>query len=218
MGEDCVRKIKKSRIAICGLGGVGGFALESLARLGIGGFFLVDDDRFEITNLNRQILSNFDNIGKLKVEEAIKRLKLISDCDVVVSESRVQDAIYEIEKFEPDVIIDAIDDLEAKVLLIKRFYKKINIIVSAGAGNRVDPTMVTYADLSKTSNCSIARILRKKLKSFGIVSGINVVFSKEIPKKELNNSNIISSAVFVPMAFGTLISYLTYKFICNNMD
>ncbi|AEE14178.1 UBA/THIF-type NAD/FAD binding protein [Thermodesulfobium narugense DSM 14796] len=218
MGEDCIEKIRKSRIVICGLGGVGGFVLEALARLGVGSFFLVDDDRFEITNLNRQILSNFNNIGKLKVEEAIDRLKLISDCDVLVSKNKVQDAILEIEKFEPNVIIDAIDDLEAKILLIGHFYKKSNIVVSAGAGNRIDPTMVTYADLSKTSNCSIARILRKRLKSFGIVSGIDVVFSKETPKKEFNNSNIVSSAVFVPMAFGALISYLTYRLICNSID
>jgi len=162
-------------------------------------------------------LAEFNNIGLLKVDAALNRLKSISDSNVLVSQKRVQEALVEIESFKPDVIVDAIDDLEAKILLIKHFYKKTNIIVSAGAGNRVDPTMVTYADLSKTSNCSIAKILRKRLKGLGIFSGIEVVFSKEPPRKEFNNSNIIASAVFVPMSFGCLISYLSYKFICNSM-
>lgn len=185
--------------------------------MGVENLFLIDDDKFELSNLNRQILAEFANIGLLKVDVALKRLKAISDSSALVSQKKAQEVIFEIENFKPDIIIDAIDDLDAKALLIKHFYNKAYIVVSAGAGNRVDPTLVTYADLSKTSNCSLARALRKRLRSFGIISGIEVVFSKEIPKKEFNNTKSIGSAVFVPMAFGSIISYLCCKYICNKL-
>jgi tRNA A37 threonylcarbamoyladenosine dehydratase len=217
LGEDCVNRIRNSRVVICGLGGVGGFALEALARSGVENFFLIDDDSFELSNLNRQVLAEFDNIGFRKVDVAIKRLKSISDCRVLVSPNKVQEVIFEIENFKPDVIIDAIDDLDAKALLIKHFYKKTYIVASAGAGNRLDPNLVTYNDLSKTSNCSLARALRKRLRNFGIVSGVDVVFSKEVPKREFNNTQGIGSAIFVPMAFGSTIAYLVCKYVCNKV-
>ncbi|MEO1783841.1 ThiF family adenylyltransferase [Thermodesulfobium sp. 4217-1] len=217
MGEDCVNRIRNSRVVICGLGGVGGFALEALARLGVENFFLIDDDKFELSNLNRQVLAEFGNIGLLKVDVALERLKSISGSCALASRKKAQEVIFEIENFKPDIVVDAIDDLDAKALLIKQFYNKAYVVVSAGAGNRIDPTLVTYADLSKTSNCSLARALRKRLKSFDIVSGVDVVFSKEVPKKEFNNTQSIGSAVFVPMAFGSIISYLCCKYICNKL-
>ncbi|MGC8483060.1 MAG: tRNA threonylcarbamoyladenosine dehydratase, partial [Thermodesulfobium sp.] len=142
---------------MCGLGGVGGFALEALARLGVENFFLIDDDKFELSNLNRQVLAEFGNIGLLKVDVALERLKSISGSCALASRKKAQEVIFEIENFKPDIVVDAIDDLDAKALLIKQFYNKAYVVVSAGAGNRIDPTLVTYADLSKTSNCSLAR-------------------------------------------------------------
>ncbi|HNX00286.1 MAG TPA: tRNA threonylcarbamoyladenosine dehydratase [Candidatus Cloacimonadota bacterium] len=185
-GSDAIKKLQQSRIAVIGLGGVGGYACESLARSGVGQFLLVDFDTIGPTNLNRQIIALHSTVGKPKVEVMRDRIKDINPEAIV----DIYQGFCAIENREEllqniDFIVDAIDSLGPKVGLLEfAYHQNMPIISVLGAGNRVDPSQVHLSDISDTMGCPLARRVRKFLRRRGIDKGIPVIYSSEVSIKE----------------------------------
>jgi tRNA A37 threonylcarbamoyladenosine dehydratase len=183
VGNDGMEKLRSARIALFGLGGVGGYAAEALARAGIGHMDLIDDDTISLTNLNRQLLATHSGIGEYKVDVAAKR---ILDIDPTI-EVRTFKTFYLPETADQfdfsryDYVLDAIDTVTGKLELIAQAKAAgTNVISCMGTGNKMDATGFTVADISKTSGCALARIMRKECAKRGI-KGVKVVYSKELP-------------------------------------
>lgn len=181
LGSAAMEKLKSSRVAVFGLGGVGSFAAEALVRSGIGAFDLIDDDIICVTNINRQLLATHKTIGQKKVDAMKNRILEINPSCAV----RIHECFYAADNAdgfplaEYDYIIDAIDTVTCKLLLVERAKQAdVPIISCMGAGNKLDPTKFEVADISKTSICPLARIMRKELRRRGIKS-LKVVYSKE---------------------------------------
>lgn len=220
-GENSSEILKSKTVALLGLGGVGSACLEALARSFIGEIIIVDSDNFDITNLNRQLLSNCENIGKSKCEEGEKRVKLISKETSVLSFKELylpdnSDFLFKDENGNDrkiDFIVDAIDNMTAKLHLIKTAKEKnIPIISCLGTGARFMPEKLTIGKLSETagSGCPLARIMRKELKKLGITD-LDVVFSleeatKSDGSKDENGKKIIPSSPFVPPVAGFILA------------
>lgn len=205
VGKEKLNKITNLTILIIGLGGVGGYALESIIRCGIKKIIIVDKDIIDITNLNRQIISNHSNIGKYKTDEAEIRIKQINPNIEIkkitkfINESNIE-LLFE-EKI--DYLIDACDYIPVKKLIIKECLKrKIKFIISTGTGKRLDPTKLQIIDIRKTSYDPIAKILRKMVKDEKIKGKIPCICSSETPIK--NKSINIPSNSFVPGTAGLL--------------
>ncbi|MBP7247807.1 MAG: tRNA threonylcarbamoyladenosine dehydratase [Negativicutes bacterium] len=186
-GEESVANLKKKKVILFGVGGVGSFTAEALARSGIGAITLVDFDRVSVTNINRQMPARIDTVGRLKVEVVREDIRAINpECDVqIVSQAfKSPELTPGILTTDFDYVIDAIDDVPAKTeLLIWAYENKIPVVSSMGAGNKVDPTAFRIADISKTHTCALARAIRKSLGDRGIKKGIRTVFSTEVPRK-----------------------------------
>ena len=205
IGEENVEKINKTKVILVGIGGVGGIALEALVRSGINNITIYDNDKFVLSNLNRQIISNTNNIGHYKVKEAIKRMKSINPeikikgISEAITKDNVKDLVYS------DYIIDACDDLDAKVALIK-YAKKNNVkIISAlGTGKRLNPTGVVITTLENTQNDALAKKLRGMLRKEEIDLDIPVVYASDTP---LNNDRIVASSIFPPAVAGLYLAY-----------
>lgn len=182
IGNDKFKKLQKVNVLVLGLGGVGGYAFEALIRSGIINITIVDGDTIEKTNLNRQIISNQDNIGNYKTEEAKKRaLSINPELNIItISEFITKDNFDLILNGNYDYIIDACDDVKIKLLLIA-YSNKYKLISSMGTANKVNPSLLSITDLDKTSNDPLARILRKKVKEFKINRKFKVVSSTETP-------------------------------------
>jgi len=207
IGKDNYEKIKDKTVLIIGIGGVGGYALETLARMGIESFIIIDSDKVEESNLNRQIISLQSNIGKYKVDVANERIKDINpNINVIkIKEFITKDNIDNLFKYNIDYIIDACDTVTTKVLLIKKAQEKnIKIISCMGSGNRVNPTKVEITDIYKTQNDPLAKIMRKLLKEENIKHQ-KVVYSKELPTK--NGSRTPGSSALVPSVSGIYAAY-----------
>lgn len=205
IGKENFKKLQSKSVLLFGLGGVGGNVAETLARSGVGSISIVDGDIIDITNLNRQLISTTENVGKSKVEECAKRLKSINP-KLVVNEYPIMypDANTNIDFPQFDYVVDAIDDINAKVEIICNAKKSGTKIISCmGTGNKFDPLKLKVDDISKTSICPLARIMRKKLKECNI-SKVKCLFSTEPPIQ--TNSTIISSNAFVPAVAGILIA------------
>lgn len=212
IGKDALEKLKKSKVAIFGIGGVGSYVVEGLARAGVYNFVLVDNDDVDITNLNRQIIATTNTINKSKVEVAKSRILEINP------EAKVE--TYQ-EFFSPDTkgildeslsyIVDTVDTVTAKIELVLRAQKiNVPIISSMGTGNKLDPTKFEVTDIYKTSVCPLAKVMRKELKQRG-VKKLKVVYSKEEPIKTLKanketKKNIPASISFVPSVAGLIIA------------
>ena len=181
IGKESIEELKKKRVAIVGLGAVGGFALEALARSAIGNFTLVDFDVVSETNINRQVLALHSTIGKKKTEIAAERVKDINpDVSLRIYDMFADKSNYDLIFSDADLIIDAIDSLSAKVGLLESAYKAgIPIISSMGAALRRDPSLIRTADLYDSWGCPLARSVRSGLRKRGIGRGIDVVFSPE---------------------------------------
>lgn len=183
LGKDALEKLKNSRVAIYGIGGVGTFVAEGLVRSGVGKFVLVDDDLVCLTNINRQIHATRKTIGKAKVEVMRDRILEINPKAEVIAIKKfyMPDCAMEIIRGDEDYIVDAIDTVTSKIDLIVNA-KKLNIpIISAmGAGNKLDPTRFEVTDIYKTSICPLAKVMRRELRKRGIDS-LKVVYSKEEP-------------------------------------
>lgn len=212
IGEESFEKLQHASILIVGIGGVGGYALEALARSGIGHLTIMDDDLIDLSNLNRQIITHQNNIGKEKVLVAKDRVKEIApDCQVTVIFERLTAenvSNLSLEKF--DFVIDAIDDISAKVVLIKQLKKiKKTFISSLGTGNRLQPELLEITTLSKTSHDPLAKKLRLLLRKEQIDLDIPVVWSREDPIP----SKALGSCCPVPMAAGSMLASYAMRVI-----
>jgi len=215
LGKERLEILKQKRVMIFGLGGVGSFAAEALARAGIGNLVLVDHDKVDVSNINRQLLALHSTLGKYKVHLMQERVKDINpEAQVkVFKEFYSQENAEDFFNENPDYIVDAIDTVSSKVNLLENaFNRNIPIISSMGAGNRLDPSKLRLADISETTVCPLARTVRKELRKKGIASGIDVVFSTEQPIKpaggysKVHGRHIPGSISFVPPVSGFLLA------------
>jgi len=187
-----MEKLSKSRVAIFGIGGVGGFTVEALARSGVGLFDLFDDDKVCLTNVNRQIIATRKSIGKYKVDVMKERILEINPKAVVNTHQTfyTPEVADQYDFSDYTYIVDAIDTVTAKIELEMRANKcNIAIISCMGAGNKLDPTMFEVTDIYKTSVCPLAKVMRKELRVRGIKK-LKVVYSKELPRKPIEDMSI----------------------------
>ena len=185
IGKDGLDKLRNSKVIVFGIGGVGSFTVEALARAGVGELILIDDDTVCLTNLNRQIHATMNTISKPKVEVMKERILSINrKCNVITKQIFVtNDNIQEIIPEDVDYVVDAIDTVSAKLGLAEYCYKnKINIISSMGTGNKLDPTQFKVTDIYKTKVCPLAKVMRYELRKRG-VEKLKVVYSEELPIK-----------------------------------
>ncbi len=213
IGEEGVKKLKNSRVAVFGVGGVGGYVCEALARSGVGALDLIDKDVVNLSNVNRQIIALHSTVGRLKTEVAAERAKDINP-DIKV---RCHNVFYLPENADEfdfsvyDYIVDAIDTVSGKIAIIEQAKAaNIPVISSMGAGNKLNPTAFEVADIAKTSVCPLARVMRRELKQRGI-DHVKVVYSKEEPlpskcKDEENGKPIAGSIAFVPSVVGLILA------------
>ena len=212
LGEENFKKIQEANIAIFGLGGVGGTCLEALVRTGFQNFVLCDCDTVDASNLNRQILYNKNDIGKVKVEAATFHITAINPkAFVVICDKKAQEFPFR-EVGQLDFIVDAIDDVEGKIFLAKEAEKRgIPFIMSLGMANRFDPSKVKIAKLNQTRNDPLAKKIRYMAKKEGLdLSKINVVISEELPKKD---GEKLYSTMMVPSSAGLSLA----KFILESI-
>ena len=181
-GDDRVSELAQCHVLIVGLGGVGGFAAELIARAGIGRMTIVDADIVQPSNINRQLVATTETIGEAKASVLAARLRAINphiQLEVIEAFLKDENMIELLDRHRYDYVIDAIDSLSPKVHLIaKSIERGLPIISSMGAGAKSDPTQIHQADLNKSYNCTLARALRKRLRKFGIHKGLPVVFSR----------------------------------------
>jgi len=195
IGKQSIEKLQNSKVAIFGIGGVGSYVVEALARAGVGNFILVDNDEVSISNINRQIIATNKTVGMSKVEVAKNRiLEINQNANVEIYKEFFMPETQGIIDNSVDYIIDAIDTVTAKIELVVRANKmNIPIISCMGTGNKLDPTKFEVTDIYKTSVCPLAKVMRKELKIRGIKK-LKVVYSKEEPiKMSLSNENIESA-------------------------
>lgn len=213
IGIDKYNLIKSKTVAIIGLGGVGGYALETLVRSGIESIILVDDDTIDISNINRQIIATTKNIGMKKIEAAkLRALEINPNCKITTLDLKLnEDNIDSLFNFKIDYIIDACDTINVKKKLILECHKrKIKLISAMGSGNKLDPTKFSICDIRKTSYDPIAKIIRKFVIENKIKEKVMVVSSTEAPKKI---EGVISSISYVPSVVGI---YLT-TYVINDI-
>ena len=206
IGKDGVEKLKKSKVAIFGLGGVGSYVVEGLARAGVGNFILVDNDIISETNINRQIIATYKTIGKPKIQiEKERILEINPNAKVKIFKEFFMPESPDFFDKNVSYIVDAIDTITAKIELVVRA-KKMNkpIISCMGTGNKLDPTKFEVTDIYKTSVCPLAKVMRKELKNRKI-DNLKVLYSKEEPIK-LNNKQVPGSISFVPSVAGLIIA------------
>lgn len=203
VNEDVINKLKNIKVLIVGIGGVGGACFEALVRLGVTNITVVDNDSFSLSNLNRQLLSNINNIGELKVNEAVLRAKSINP-DILVEPRNmfVNEAnINELNIRQYDYVFDCCDTVTTKYLLIKKCIDNdVKIISSMGTGNRLDPTKIVIKDIWKTENDPLAKAMRKILRDNDMKCKVPVVTSLELPIK--TGSNVVCSVSLVPNVAG----------------
>ena len=225
IGEESTKKLINSSVIVFGLGGVGGFTLEGLSRAGIGSITLVDFDTVDITNLNRQLIATHSTIGEEKTKLFKQRiLEINPNAKVYIYNLRVtpENVNTLFNELKYDYIIDAIDTVSAKLALIEISKEKnIPIISSMGFGNKLDPTIIEVADISKTTVCPLARTMRQELKKRRIKK-VKTVFSTEITKKPQNLDGSRKKAVnvgsvsFVPSVAGLIIAGEVIKDLIKN--
>ena len=206
IGEEGLAKLKKARVAVFGVGGVGGFAVEALVRSGIGAFDLIDNDTVALSNLNRQIIATRDTIGKLKVEVMRDRILSINP----QAEIRMYPCFYlpenaaEFDFSQYSYVVDAVDTVTAKIDIIMQAQAAgVPVISSMGAGNKMDPTRFEVTDIYKTTVCPLARVMRRELKKRG-VKQLKVVYSTE--KAIKTGADVPGSFAFVPSVAGLLVA------------
>lgn len=211
LGKNALQKLNNAKVAVFGVGGVGSFVAEGLARCGVGKLVLVDHDCICITNINRQLHALHSTIGMPKVEVMKQRILDINPEAEVTIYKRFYDANEDEQLISNDLdyIVDAIDTVKSKIALIVNAKKRyIPIISSMGAGNKLDPTRFEVADIYRTSVCPLAKVMRHELKKQGINS-LKVVYSKEEPIKLVQNQEVRptpGSVSFVPSVVGLIIA------------
>lgn len=209
IGKENMEKLKSKRILICGIGGVGSYVLEAIARVGILNITIVDKDVVDITNINRQLIALSSTIGEDKVEVARDRVMDINkEANVIaIKENITSENITQIfEDKKIDYVVDAVDNIEAKIAIISECQKRnINCISCMGMGNKLNPLDIKVTDIYKTNTCPLAKIMRKRLKEIGIKRQ-KVVFSTEIPVDKKIDTKTLGSVSFVPSTAGLVIA------------
>ena len=217
LGADAMEKLRGSRVVIFGVGGVGGYVTEALARSGVGAFELVDRDVVSVTNLNRQIIATWKTIGRDKTEVMAERIADINpEAQVTLRKCFFLPETADLFDFSRyDYVVDAVDTVTAKIEIILRAQQAgVPVISSMGAGNKLDPSKFEVADIYKTSVDPLARVMRRELKKRG-VRKLKVVYSKEEPMKplgrieadpEAGRKDVPGSSAFTPSAAGLLIA------------
>jgi len=213
LDEEKLKKLKESNVLVVGLGGVGAYAAEMICRSGVGSMTIVDGDHIHPTNRNRQLAALKSTEGMAKAEVMGHRILDINpDIKLTVIQEYIKDnRMIEIIEKGFDYVVDAIDTLSPKIFLIYHsLQKNIPLVSSMGAGGKFDPTKVSISDISETTDCSLARILRKRLHRLGIRDGFTAVFSPEpidkqkivATKGEQNKASIVGTISYMPAAFG----------------
>lgn len=205
IGADNLKKLTNKKVALFGIGGVGSYVAEALARCGVGRFTIVDSDKVDATNINRQIIALHSTVGKEKVTVAKERILDINPsaeveefCSFISAEN-----IDNIDFSMFDYIIDAIDTVTSKLLIIEKAKESnVPVISCMGTGGKVNPSLLTVTDIKKTHTCPLAKVMRRELKNRGI-NNLKVVFS---PEEAVKANGIIPSIAFVPSVAGLLIA------------
>lgn len=224
LGKEKMERLQKARVAVFGVGGVGGFAVEALARSGVGTLDLIDDDKVCFSNLNRQIIATHKTIGRLKVEVAKERVLDINPNAIVhiYPTFYLPETADQFDFTQYDYVVDAIDTVSGKLRLVEQAQEaEVPIISSMGAGNKLDPTAFRVTDIYKTAVCPLAKVMRRELKKRGIKK-LKVVYSEEIPMTpmdEIEENSTVSegsthekrrqtpgSTAFVPSVVGLIIA------------
>ena len=209
IGKEGIEKLQKAKVAVFGIGGVGSYTVEGLARAGIGHLIIVDYDKYDITNINRQLGALHSTIGKYKVDVMKQRILDINP-NVIVEAYRpdeIEGGETTLINSEITYVVDAIDTMANKLALIEKCQKEnVKIITATGAGNKLDATKFEVTDIYKTSVCPVCKILRKELKNRNIKK-LKVLYSKEIPlKPNTNGERTLGSVSFVPSVAGLIIA------------
>lgn len=188
LGQEGIESLKKSKVAVFGIGGVGGYAVEALARSGVGTLDLFDDDTVNLSNINRQIIATHKTIGHYKVDVMKDRILEINPACLVTTHKMflLPENASTIDFKSYDYLVDAIDTVTAKIELVLRAHEaSVPIISAMGAGNKLDPTKFVITDITKTSVCPLAKVMRRELKKRGITH-LKVVYSTEMPRDHLS--------------------------------
>lgn len=227
IGDEALKKLSAATVAVLGLGGVGGAAAEAVCRMGVGRLILIDNDDFDITNLNRQLLATRSTIGKLKCDTARERCLSINP-EVKVSalqEFYLPDHSDFLFDQSPDLILDAIDTVSAKLdLAVQCQERRIPLVTCLGTGNRLDPSLLRWGDIADTAGtgCPLARVMRRELKKRGVARQ-TVIYSVEQPARGLcfgegeNGRHSPASCAFVPPAAGYLLASVGIRLFLNGL-
>lgn len=213
LGKEKIKRLKSAKVLIVGLGGVGSFAAEMICRAGVGTMTIVDGDKVHASNRNRQLLAMTSTEGKQKAELMAERLSDINPGIniTLINEYIRDDRMIEILDAGYDYVVDAIDTLSPKVFLIYHsLRRKYPLVSSMGSGGKFDPLKISITDISETTDCTLARILRKRLHKLGVREGFTAVYSPEVTDKkkimpasgEQNKASIVGTISYMPAAFG----------------
>ena len=217
VGEDALKILKKKKVLVCGVGGVGSFVCESLCRSGLGGITIVDYDKIDASNINRQLMVDKNNIGLIKVDELKKRLEEISDCKVKTINAFIDDN-FEVDGY--DYVVDCIDTLTSKFALVKKCHeKKIPVISSLGTARRIKPDNIKYTTLDKTRNDPLAKAFRNLVKKENYKHKIEVVYcdspaikSTVVKEGKTNKEKYpLGSSIFVVGSAGLYIASIVFE-------
>lgn len=226
LGRDAVERLRHCHVMVFGLGGVGSYTAEALGRTGIGKITLVDGDRFEQSNLNRQLCALHSTIGKSKVQTTMRRLRDINpDAEIVPVEAfYLPDMPVPIER-DVDFVVDAIDTVAAKLDIIQTCHEKaIPVISCMGMGNRLDPTQIKIADLFDTTSCGLCRVMRKELRKRNILKLRCIYSTEEVcacassSPNTMGRRKVAGSIAYVPAVAGLYMAYAVIQTLIENTD
>ncbi|HOO83626.1 MAG TPA: tRNA threonylcarbamoyladenosine dehydratase [Prolixibacteraceae bacterium] len=226
LGTEKIAKLKNSHVLVVGLGGVGAYAAEMLCRAGIGKMTIVDGDNIEVSNINRQLPATLSNVGKMKADILAQRFVDINpEIEIeVINEYLRDERMLEILQKPYDYVVDAIDTLSPKVYLIFHSLQLgLKIVSSMGSGGKINPELVKTTDISKSYNCKLARMLRKRLGRLGVRKGFKVVFSaEEVPdeavliEEGINKKSVVGTISYMPPVFGCHIAAVVINDLINS--
>jgi tRNA A37 threonylcarbamoyladenosine dehydratase len=226
LGSDGLQKLKAANVLVVGLGGVGAYAAEMICRAGVGSMTIVDGDTIHTTNRNRQLPALKSTEGIAKTEIMGQRMRDINpDLNLTVIQEYLKDEkIDDVLDKGFDYVVDAIDTLSPKIFLIfHSLQRKLHVVSSMGAGGKFDPTRICVSDISETTDCPLARIMRKRLHRLGIRDGFTAVYSPETVDKskivptngEMNKASIVGTISYMPAAFGIACASVVIRDLVN---
>lgn len=229
LGKEKLKYLQQAHVLVAGLGGVGAYAAEQLCRAGIGEMTIVDGDVVELTNKNRQLLALDSTVGLPKAELMATRFRDINPhlkLHVVNDFIRDEQMVELLERASYDYVVDAIDTLAPKIFLIYHSLKKgLRVVSSMGSGGKTDPSQIQVADISKSYNCNLARMLRKRLHKLGIYKGVKVIFSTEftdptaiVLAEEQNKKSNVGTISYMPPLFGCYAASVVIRDLVNKKD